>query len=147
MLEATKPNTTTKAPAHARREITASDVAALLRYDAESKTLHWLSKPRGKQAADLRAGYNLVREGKVIGRAVTIQGVRYREHHVAHLLTHGAWPVSTHGRKPKAPIAAVAAPAPIVPADLPEISRAVVAAAAPQHRGWLAGLGLRRATA
>ncbi|MBP6010626.1 MAG: hypothetical protein KBA31_00215 [Alphaproteobacteria bacterium] len=158
MLEAIgMPTTPKKAPQPRRRELTQTDVAALLRFDADANQLHWLKAPRGKRADDTLAGCDLKRDGKVIGRVVSIQGVRYRHGHVVTLLQTGEWPEAKRGQKAKgtrrrkAPIAASAvveaapAPAPIpeIPADLPELTRAVIAAAKPSHRGWLFGMARR----
>jgi len=161
MFEVTESPTITKKAPHRRRELTAAGAAALLRYDTETGHLYWLANQRGRVKAGTRAGCAITRKGKPAGRVIGIEGVRYREHHVAHLLTHGTWPAEKRTRKASrkvkastAPIAAVATPAAVtstpapivVPRDLPEISRAAIAAAKPAHRGWLAGLGLSRAT-
>lgn len=129
--------------------LTQADVAALLRFDAETNQLHWLKAPRGKKPGATLAGCDLKRKGKVVGRVVWIKGERFRQAAVEHLLTTGEWPTTTRRAKrttTRKPKAAPTVEAPIdIPQALPELSRAVVAAAKPEHRGWLAGLGLRRA--
>lgn len=132
----------------ARRELTFGDVAKILRRDPETGHVFWTAAQRGRVKAGTRAGCELRRNGKAIGRVISIKGRRYREWHVAYLLKHECWPTEKRMSKPSAPrpastatVATVPPPAPpIVPRDLPEVSRAVIAAAKPAHRGFLTGL-------
>ena len=159
-IQATQITITTKAPRHSRDDLTLADAAALFHFD-EANRLHWIKAPRGKKRGETLAGCEIRRAGVVIGRIVKVDGVIYRQAHIEHLLEHGRWPEARRGRKKstahrarrKSPAAttvvmdeafalAQTLPAPIAPPELPEVSRAVVAAAKPAHRGWLAGLGL-----
>lgn len=156
---ATQTTITTKAPRHTRGDLTQAAVAALFHFD-DANRLRWLTAPRGKKAGDTLAGCDIRRAGVVVGRIIKVDGVIYRQAHIEHLLQHGTWPEARRGRgrkkattkrTRKAPtittpideaLALAQSPPAPVSAELPELSRAVVAAAKPAHRGWLAGLGL-----
>lgn len=121
--------------------ITQEYVATVLRLDHETNELHWLKAARGKKAGNTRAGWDAkTRDG--VRRVLKIKGKHYDHDAIKALLLTGELPEQRARRKRTAKRIA---PKVEVPAAMPEVARAVVAAAKPEHRGWLAGLGLRRA--
>lgn len=132
--------------------ITQASVASLLRFDEETQQLHWLKAPRGKKADQTRAGWD-VKARDSVRRVLKIEGALYDHDAIKALLLTGSMPERSRRKTRKATkrSSTIASTAPEVvapiatPAELPEVARAVVAAAKPEHRGWLVGLGLRRA--
>lgn len=72
----------------------------VLRYDAETGTLFWLSRPRMFCKSNAQwAAWNARYAGKEAGRLaqdgyrkVTVFGARYQAHRLVWLLAHGVWP-------------------------------------------------------